>query len=101
MREREPIQTVMEKRYSLGLFSFAIFFAFNPAFATQIEAGTEKDKPLIRKSSASRPAGRYPWRTSIVTTVFWIGERPSGNNPVPNRTSSWDKQWAKSDGGFG
>jgi len=35
-----------------------------------------------------------------VTTVFWIGEKPSENNPVPNRASSWDKNWSKSYGGF-
>jgi hypothetical protein len=43
---------------------------------------------------------RYPWKKSIVTTVFWIGEKPSENNPVPNRASSWDKNWSKSYGGF-
>ena len=35
-----------------------------------------------------------------MTTVFWIGEQPSGNNPVPNRVSSWDKNWTKNYGGF-
>jgi hypothetical protein len=43
---------------------------------------------------------RYPWKRQIVTTVFWIGEAPSGNNPVPNHSSSWDKDWARSYGGF-
>jgi len=43
---------------------------------------------------------RYPWKKSIVTTIFWIGERPSENNPVPNRASSWDKNWSKNYGGF-
>jgi len=33
-------------------------------------------------------------------TILWIGERPSGNNPVPNRRSSWDKDWSRSYGGF-
>jgi len=46
------------------------------------------------------PGQRYPWKKSIVTTIFWIGEQPSGNNPVPNRTSSWDKDWTKNYGGF-
>jgi hypothetical protein len=90
----------MEKRCSLGLFCFALFIAYDPGFAAQIEAVTEKGKPLIKKSSASPPAKRYPWKTSIVTTVFWIGERPSGNNLVPNRMSSWDKRWTKNYGGF-
>ena len=43
---------------------------------------------------------RYPWKNSIVTTVFWIGENPSGNNPVPNHASSWDASCAKSYGGY-
>jgi len=109
----------MEKRCSLGLFSFAIFLAFDPAFAPKAFGVTENGKPLIRKSFgdplltvnstafsarqlavSSRPARRYPWKTKIVTTIFWIGEQPSGNNPVPNRTSSWDKQWTRNYGGF-
>jgi len=90
----------MEKRCSFGFFCFALFIANEPTFAAQIEAVTEKDKPLIRKSSSSRPARRYPWKTSIVTTIFWIGEQPGGHNLTPNRTSSWDKQWTKSYGGF-
>ena len=45
------------------------------------------------------PGQRYPWKESIVTTVFWIGEKPSENNPVPNRTSSWDREWTKNYGG--
>ena len=43
---------------------------------------------------------RYPWKRDIVTTVFWIGEKPSANNPVPNHKSSWDKSWAKNYGGY-
>src|SRR5438045_8108231 len=43
---------------------------------------------------------RFPWKKEIVTTVFWIGENPSGNNPVPNHASSWDAAWAKSYGGY-
>ena len=109
----------MEKRRSLGRFSFAILLAFDSAFAAQMEAVAENGKPPIRKSSDARPlvmnsaafparqpsasfrpARRYPWKTRIVTTVFSIGEQPSGNNPVPNRTSAWDKQWTKNYGGF-
>ncbi|HMF45918.1 MAG TPA: hypothetical protein VKE29_04530 [Candidatus Udaeobacter sp.] len=90
---------VMGKRCSFGLFYFALFFAFDPAFA-QMESGTEKDKARIRKPSPSRPARPFPWKTNIVTTLFWIGEQPGGNNLVPNRTSAWDKQWSKNYGGF-
>ena len=43
---------------------------------------------------------RYPWKRSIVTTTFWIGEQPTKNNPVPNHMSSWDERWAENYGGF-
>ncbi|MEI7864549.1 MAG: hypothetical protein WCI38_04185 [Chthoniobacterales bacterium] len=43
---------------------------------------------------------RYPWKNNIVTTVFWVGETPTANNPVPNNKSSWDSQWIRSYGGF-
>ena len=43
---------------------------------------------------------RYPWRNGIVTTTFWVGERPTKNNPVPNHASSWDTAWARNFGGY-
>jgi hypothetical protein len=47
-----------------------------------------------------QPGQRYPWKSNIVTTIFWIGEKPSANNPVPNRVSSWDTEWTKNYGGL-
>lgn len=64
--------------------------------------------PPSARAAAPAPAGtpqpaaamdRYPWRREIVTTTFWIGEKPAKNNPVPNRASSWDKDWAAHYGG--
>ena len=43
---------------------------------------------------------RYPWKTEIAATVFWIGEEPTANNPTPNNKSSWDVSWVQSYGGF-
>jgi hypothetical protein len=43
---------------------------------------------------------RYPWKRGIVTTVFWVGERPTANNPGPNYKSSWDARWAQNYGGL-
>lgn len=45
-------------------------------------------------------AHQFAWKKNIVTTTFWIGERPTENNPVPNRSSSWDKNWTQSYGGY-
>jgi hypothetical protein len=43
---------------------------------------------------------RYPWRLNIMTTIFWIGEHPTTNNPVPNDRSSWDPNWSFNYGGY-
>ncbi len=56
--------------------------------------------PRHLSSPPPKAGERYPWKRQIVTTVFWIGEAPSANNPVPNRSSSWDKDWTRSYGGF-
>ncbi len=50
------------------------------------------------RSRAIAPS--YPWREDIVTTIFWIGERPTENNPTPNHKSSWDTRWAVNFGGY-
>ncbi len=44
-------------------------------------------------------AEKYPWKTNIATTTFWVGEDAAKNNPVPNHQSSWDGKWAKNFGG--
>lgn len=60
-----------------------------------------KAQPSVVVSGAPRSGfSRFPWKTNIVTTVFWIGERPTANNPVPNHKSSWDANWARNYGGF-
>ena len=58
-------------------------------------------EPTVIVPTASRAAAtRFPWKTNIVTTVFWVGEAAGGNNPVPNFKSSWDANWQGSYGGF-
>jgi hypothetical protein len=60
-----------------------------------------KVEPIVNIPTSSRPAAqRYPWKSNIVTTVFWIGEQAGGNNPVPNNRSSWDLNWTANYGGF-
>ncbi len=39
--------------------------------------------PLQTIFGARKGEDRFPWKKGIVTTVFWIGERPTANNPVP------------------
>ena len=65
--------------------------------------GRVRESALPRVFAPSRPRRaytRYPWKLNIVTTVFWIGERPTVNNPTPNHMSSWDREWAINFGGY-
>ncbi|MFT6181364.1 MAG: hypothetical protein ACJAQT_004585 [Akkermansiaceae bacterium] len=53
-----------------------------------------KDAFVLQKTTV------YPWKKSITATVFWIGEKPTPNNPTPNNKSSWDQNWQKNFGGY-
>jgi hypothetical protein len=65
------------------------------------EQAMAKVEPQVFIPTSSKPATRrFPWKTNIVTTVFWIGEEAAGNNPVPNHKSSWDANWTNNYGGF-
>ncbi len=60
-----------------------------------------KVEPQVVVPSGFRSGfNRYPWKQRIVTTVFWVGEHPTANNPVPNYKSSWDARWAANYGGY-
>ena len=60
-----------------------------------------KVEPQVFVPTTSRASTtRYPWKSNIVTTIFWIGEAAAGNNPGPNHKSSWDANWTANYGGF-
>jgi hypothetical protein len=96
--ERESIQELIGKHCRVASFFLASCIAFYPCFAARAEP--TRDRTVTRKSRDSQRSTPYPWKTNIVTTVFWVGELPGGHNLTPNCTSSWDKQWTKSYGGF-
>ncbi len=54
--------------------------------------------PKLRPTA--RRAGAYPWHFDITATYFYIGERPTKNNPTPNTASSWDSAWDDNYGGY-
>ena len=67
------------------------------------ESAILKMEPQVVIPTSSRMvgvSGKYPWKTRIVTTIFWIGEPAGGNNPVHNVSSSWDMNWETSYGGY-
>jgi hypothetical protein len=66
-------------------------------FATHARKLREQElatvEPQLFVPTSSRPTiQRYPWKTSIATTVFWIGEKG-------NHGSVWDANWTSNYGG--
>jgi hypothetical protein len=60
-------------------------------------------KPGFGWSSSGRAVsfvGGNGWKCNITTTVFWVGEQATTNNPVPNDKSAWDGRWRSSYGGY-
>src|SRR2546430_14443453 len=55
--------------------------------------------PGRASAAPPEPGERFPWKKSIVTTVFWIGEQPSGNNAGPDRASFCGKNCTQHYGG--
>ncbi len=63
-----------------------------------------KKRPAVYTPSTYRhrsiPNSHFPWKRDITATIFWIGERPTANNPTPNNASSWDVDWQANYGGY-
>jgi hypothetical protein len=51
------------------------------------------------RNSLGAGLGEYAWKQGIATTLFWVGEQASVNNPVSNDRSAWDTGWVSSYGG--
>lgn len=65
------------------------------------EAAIRKLDPQVVLSTQPRDhllSGRYPWKTGIVSTVFWIGSAEKGEDD--HGASAWDPKWKLHYGGF-
>lgn len=60
--------------------------------------------PQAARVVAERPKdafrGQAAWKRNVVSTVFWVGELPTENNPTPNTKSAWDQNWQANFGGY-
>jgi hypothetical protein len=45
------------------------------------------------------PTHTYPWKTNIITTVFWIGEGGSTLSSTTNYAGAWNMEWMHDNGG--
>lgn len=90
--------TVVSARAQSPYESSADFAKY--AMKLRQEALLKVEPQVFIPTTSRNTISRYPWKTNIVTTVFWIGEQAGGNNPVPNVKSSWDANWSYNYGGF-
>ncbi len=72
----------------------------NQAQRMRLEQLAKLQPQVLVQHGLSGTFSKYPWRRNIVTTVFWVGERPTANNPTPNCKSSWDPNWHANFGGY-
>lgn len=63
-----------------------------------VPTGTRSTEPS--RLAAPQTGIRYPWKTHVTCTIFWVGEQPTARNPTPNCKSSWDTEWAINFGGY-
>ena len=105
MRYRKPLLALLLSASAVLPVSKGVCSTFEDEALRLRESVLLRVEPRVPRASVGTPARagnsrRYPWKNNIVTTVFWIGETPTANNPVPNNKSSWDIQWMRSYGGF-
>jgi hypothetical protein len=69
----------------------------SPGHTSKKYADSTKDSPLpsVRKG----PKNNYPWKTNIITTIFWIGEGSTPISSTTNEASAWDEDWRSSNSG--
>jgi hypothetical protein len=54
---------------------------------------------VSERNSLETGPGEYAWKVGIATTIFWVGEQATVDNPVSNDKSAWDIAWISSYGG--
>lgn len=55
---------------------------------------------VVQEQSREPVRSGMPWKSNVVGTVFWVGEKPTANNPTPNDKSAWDQNWLANFGGY-
>ncbi|MBJ7424507.1 MAG: hypothetical protein JHD23_08445 [Akkermansiaceae bacterium] len=60
--------------------------------------------PEAARVVIEQPRGKFhsqaEWKRDVISTVFWVGELPTENNPTPNTMSAWDQDWQANFGGY-
>jgi|AntRauTorckE6833_2_1112554.scaffolds.fasta_scaffold06324_1 hypothetical protein len=62
--------------------------------------GVPEAARVVLEVPSQKLRGKSPWKRNVVATVFWVGEKPTENNPTPNNKSAWDQNWESNFGGY-
>jgi len=54
---------------------------------------TSPSTDFVFANFSKKPKNFYPWKTGIITTIFWIGEGGSTISSTDNVASAWDENW--------
>jgi TonB family protein len=94
-------QKIVEKARGTAQVAVAEASPIAPTVPSQVESlSASSAKTAVPASPAGRPSGDvFPWKTNVVTTVFWVGEEQVAGKTSPQHQSVWDKDWLKSFGG--
>jgi hypothetical protein len=96
-RVSAPASSPEDKGQSGSRFeSKADFAKYAKALREQSLIGVEPQ--AFVPTASPRMTARFPWKTNIVTTVFWIGEKTGKHRSLTK--SAWDENWARNYGGF-
>ncbi|OHE75917.1 MAG: hypothetical protein A3F67_10520 [Verrucomicrobia bacterium RIFCSPHIGHO2_12_FULL_41_10] len=95
-----PSMADVKDKFSGTTYSDKEFEAMALKLRQQAIESTRSPRVETKQPLLGQGFNRYPWERNIFTTVFWIGERPTAHNPVPNVKSSWDANWCRNFGGY-
>ncbi len=62
--------------------------------------GVPQAARIVLESSRDPIRAGTGWKRNVVATLFWVGEKPTANNPTPNHMSAWDPNWVENFGGL-
>jgi TonB family protein len=94
-------QKIIEKARGTAQVAVAKPSPTAPTVLSQRELPTASSaETAVPAPPVARPSGDvFPWKTNVVTTVFWVGQEHVTGKTSPQHQSVWDKDWLKNFGG--
>ncbi len=92
--------TTRQSYFASTLPSSAVPLATSAAGSySSLSRTTSPPSDFVFANFTKKAKHTYPWRTNIVTTMFWIGEGATPISSTTNEASAWDLDWRSSNSG--